>query len=89
LRTECGAWGRNPHVFSGDTMSVTITDEQFQKIEEYLTKVVKGEAYNIMEKQPDNDALVKFMASLRGHPPADDTEAIIRANLRIWSTISP
>jgi hypothetical protein len=70
-------------------MSITITDEQFQEINRYLAALQNGDGFKIMNEQPLNNKLVEFMASLRGHPTPDENEATIRANLRIWSTLSP
>lgn len=68
--------------------SVTITAEQFLIIEDYLIRLRDGEAYHIMEKRPQHGALVKFIATLPGHPPPpcqESDEAIMRRNLLIWS----
>jgi hypothetical protein len=70
-------------------MSITITDEQFQRIEYYLGELRDGNAQYIMESRRHHDTLIQFMASLRGHPTPDENEATIRANLRIWSNLSP
>jgi hypothetical protein len=70
-------------------MSITITDEQFQEINRYLAALQNGDGFKIMNEQPLNNKLVEFMASLRGHPTPDENEATIRANLRIWSNLSP
>lgn len=67
--------------------TVTVTADQYRIIEDYLTKLRDGEAYHIMEKRPQHDALVKFMGTLPGRTPAhpESDEAIIRRNLLIWS----
>jgi hypothetical protein len=67
--------------------TVTVTADQFRIIEDYLTRLRDGEAYHIMEKQPQHDALVKFMGTLPGGTPPsrENDEEIIRRNLLIWS----
>jgi hypothetical protein len=87
LRTECGAWGRNPHVFSGDTMSVTITDEQYQEITRYLAVLLNGDGFEIMNKQPLHSKLAQFMATLpmQTLPEPESIENVIRNQLSAWS----
>jgi hypothetical protein len=67
-------------------MSVTITDDQMQRIEYYLGELRDGNAQYIMESRRHHDTLVQFMASLRGQTPSrENDEEIIRRNLLIWS----
>lgn len=68
--------------------TVTVTADQFRIIEDYLTKLRDGEAYHIMERRPQHDALVKFMGTLPGGSPPpfrESDEEIMRRHLSIWS----
>jgi phage-related protein len=69
------------------TMSVTITDEQYQEITRYLTALRSGDGFEIMNDQPLNNKLAEFMATLPGGTPPsrENDEEIIRRNLLIWS----
>jgi hypothetical protein len=69
------------------TMSVTITDEQFQEITRYLAALKSGDGFKIMNEQPLNRELVKFMATLPGQSPTEpeSIENVIRNQLRAWS----
>lgn len=71
--------------------SVTITADQFRIIEDYLIRLRDGEAYHIMEKRPQHDALVKFIGTLPGRSPPsrENDEETIRRNLQLWGSLSP
>jgi hypothetical protein len=47
-------------------MTVTVTDEQYQEITRYLSALINGDGFNIMNEQPLHNKLVKFMATLPG-----------------------
>lgn len=64
--------------------------EQCLLIEFYLGRLRDGHTHDITQSRHHHDALCKLMTELRPQTTQmEENEATIRANLRIWSNLSP
>jgi hypothetical protein len=69
---------------------ISMNADQQRLVEFYLGRLRDGHTHDITQSRHHHDALCKLMTELRPQTTQmENDEAVIRANLRIWSTLSP